>query len=233
MSGRGVAAQKLLPISNMPLSTNLTAYWTFDDVADLLFPNSVSINVLIPATEPTLVTGKIGGGYALPSANNQWADAASIVKVRPGWGGSWYASFWAVGTASDNHAFLFIGTNSQFEARVIKSDASMVFQVNSTGPTVTADGVFSANDSTWHFIEIWFDADNYKIGIRADNGTPVEISCSAIGSISGSVFRVGDEFPSGGSAGEIRIDELGIWRRKLSTTESNQLWNSGAGLRPF
>lgn len=217
----------------MSLSTNLAAYWTFDDVADALFPNSVSINVLIPATEPTLVVGKIGYGYVLPSANDEWVDAASIVKVRPGWGGSWYASFWAVGTSSDNHALLFIGNGSQFEARVVKSDASMVFQVNSYGVDATVDGVFSANDSTWHLIEVWFDADNHKIGIRADNGTSVESPCDGISSVSGSVFRVGDELPSGLSAGEVRIDELGIWRRKLSASESNQLWNNGAGLRPF
>jgi hypothetical protein len=107
------------------------------------------------------------------------------------------------------------------------------FYVSAAGLTIVeipADTLGSPSVSTWYFIVAWHDAAANTINIQVNNGG-VDSLAHSTGVFDGAAdFRIGTllgtEFWDG------LIDEVGFWKRVLTSDERTSLYNSGNG-KPY
>ena len=85
----------------------------------------------------------------------------------------------------------------------------------------------SASAGQWYFVTAYHDAANNKAGISVNNSAPVETSTTGAPSDTGASLRIGGRATSGFFDG--RVDEVGIWKRILTSQERSDLYNAGAG----
>jgi hypothetical protein len=95
-----------------------------------------------------------------------------------------------------------------------------------SGGTVTNTTAI-ASDSTWYFFVAEHDPTANTLTLAINNGTPASTSHSAGAFVSTSTFRIG-----GGdflNPWDGMVDQVGFWKRTLTTDEKTWLYNSGAG----
>jgi hypothetical protein len=96
--------------------------------------------------------------------------------------------------------------------------------------TVTASTFGSPPLSTWFFVVFWHDSIANTINIQINNWTP-NSAAHTTGIFAGTApFEIGRvDFGSLSYFSGI-VDEVGIWKRVLTTDERTALWNAGNGL---
>lgn len=113
--------------------------------------------------------------------------------------------------SSDGHLFRFLVSNSTNAAIA----AASTFGIPTTG--------------SWHFVVGWHDSVADTINIQVNNGVVDSTSYSDGCSDETGIFRIGKGLGSGryltGS-----VDEVGFWRRVLTSDERTLLYNSGNGI---
>lgn len=130
---------------------------------------------------------------------------------------------WEFGTNKE-YRLGYDSLNDWFDWRV--RDAS-----GNEGLCHAATGVSAA---TWYHIIVWHDSVNNEVGIAINAGTAVTSSYSFGCQDSTAAFRLGSE--EGGAADfyDGLIDEVGFWKRVLTSGERTSLYNGGAGFAyPF
>lgn len=95
----------------------------------------------------------------------------------------------------------------------------------------------SASTATWYHIVAWHNATSNEILISVNNGTPVSAAWSIGVNDGDSTFMIG---ALGGFSGNVEshfdglIDEVGFWKRVLTSDERTSLYNGGSGFAyPF
>jgi hypothetical protein len=132
---------------------------------------------------------------------------------------------------------IWAGTDVTQEQEMLLSrftDSAIFFLYTSDGlvaPGNDVDGPLPAISlNTWHMIHAWYDSAAGIAGVSIDaseirtlpvTGTPL--------------FNPANRFFVGTLTGPLnlyqgRIDEMGFWRRALTQTDRENLWNGGAGL---
>lgn len=104
-----------------------------------------------------------------------------------------------------------------------------------TSATVTDTVIGSPSTGTWYLLHGWHDASANQIGLAINAGTADTTSYSS-GSHNTNVFYTGTQETGGVSVAQWDglIDEVGFWRRVLTSGERTSLYNGGAGLAyPF
>jgi hypothetical protein len=112
------------------------------------------------------------------------------------------------------------------------------FQVTDTGGYGDITGVYatslaSTSEGVWYFVVGWHDAAGDTINIQVNNGA-VDSSAHTGGGYTGAgKFLIGGGYPVPDSASQLwdgQIDQVGFWKRALTTDERTQLYNGSAGL---
>jgi hypothetical protein len=95
--------------------------------------------------------------------------------------------------------------------------------------SVLADTLGSPAEATWYFVVAWHDAAANTLNIQVNNGTADTTSHSGgVNNNAGTLFFVGgDPFTNYWDG---LIDEVGFWKRTLTSGERTSLYNSGSGL---
>jgi len=121
-----------------------------------------------------------------------------------------------------------LGSAAVREYDIISFSGTFYFSV-SNGATVSnvawSGGASSLN--AWHYVVGWHDATANLIWIQVDNGTPVSAAHSGGCNDAAGAFiigRAGDGFQFEGA-----VDEVGFWKRLLTSDERTFLYNGGAG----
>lgn len=221
----------------MSFLDNLVAYWPLDEANGGNALDAYGDNNLTKNGSPTSVTGLISGArgfsgssqYFYSSDNSQlsvgdidfsfavWVKLASkpanIMGIAGKGGGS--------GSANDNEWGLFWSDSA--DRFIFKAYDG----VSSSG-TATANTFGAPATGTWYFIVVEHDATANTVSIQVNDGTIDTASWS------GGSWDSALDFGLGIFAGTTRcwegsIEGAGFWKRKLTTLERTDLYNSGAG----
>jgi hypothetical protein len=223
----------------MALTDNLVAYWALNESSGSREDVSGSGNTLgETAATVSGVSGKISQGANIVRSDLKWLRVATNASLQMGdidftiacW--AKFTSFTATaGTLVDKDN----GASWEYDFQVDSAGKLNLYLerggawANALHTTVLATG-------TWYFLVGIYDSVNDLIKLSVNNGT-FQTTAFAGGTavVTTSNFNIGNI--SGGdltNACDGIVDEVGIWKRALTTSEITELYNGGAGLTyPF
>jgi hypothetical protein len=220
----------------MSLLTGLVSYWTMDGAAD---GPETDVNGSNNLTDNSGNVGSAGGiintcryfvttpGQFLTHASN------SDLQVTGDFTFTAWVYFFALTTDS-------IVISKDIDSPVNSRDYTVVmisagpllrFYINggAAGALVDSSATLSAN--TWTFVRVWFDSTAQTLNIQVNNGTVDSTNIgSSVPQVSSAPFEIGARAYSGfEQVMNGAVDEVGFWKRVLTSGEGTTLYNSGAG----
>lgn len=219
----------------MALTDSLIAYWKLDEASGTR-NDSHGSNHLTDNNTVGSGTGKINNGADFEVDDSDYLSIASNSDLQittdqdftiTGWF-KWESQGSTVNLVS-KHSDIGESSGSSAEYVIWASFARPRLTVgnNSSFATVSDSTVYS--DGNWHFLVAWHSSADDKIYLQVDNGTPSESAWSGGTLNSNNAFNLSSRF--GGAANfDGIIDEVGFWKRTLTTQERTDLYNSGNGL---
>jgi hypothetical protein len=221
------------------LITNLKAYWKLDESSGVRY-DQVNSHNMTDVNTVSSTTGKIGTSANFNAANGERLYTASHPDLEFGVDEPFTVSAWVYLTSKSNYRSI-VGkavneSNRQFHlyyhttlnryAWLVKLPAGNFnyFYANSFIPPL----------NTWTFIVAWHDPVANTINIQINDGTIESDPHAGTGSNT-APFHIGSYITNSSQyVWSGRIDEVGFWKRVLTTDERSALYNSGAGLTfPF
>ena len=221
---------------NAALTDNVYSYWNLNEAATGNAINSITGSLNLTQTSTTVTTGIISNGRTftnsvLTSTNTTFAGfTSSSFSV-----GCWIKQ----NTSVDNDYAVILDkqatSNPWHGWRLFWRTGSVgaVFSIRG-GTDVYANGVTNINDANWHFLVGTYNNSNNNVSIYID-GTSSGYSVTSPGAdySNTKAFGIGRESSGVGQFGGT-IDECFLYNRTLTSSEIQQLYNSGAGLTyPF
>lgn len=212
----------------MALTDNLERYYNCDeDAANTTVSDSTGTDDATASTNTSnlSVAGIISNGFEFDSASSETVTVTDSADIDFGTGdfciNCWYKSVGNEVLWSNQDGSPYAGMN-------IEINASGVYVRLSSGSGTQ----ISANDyrtSSWKMCTLQRDGTDVELYIDGSFINSITSSANVTSSTDFTFSRIG-------WAGyyDASIDELGIWSRKLTSTEISDLWNSGNGLTyPF
>lgn len=236
--GTAMAAGNPVPVFAPPaaLTTSLVGYWTLDETSgtrdDSAGSNPLASNNSVGSA------AAIRGNGATFNGTNQWLSHANDAALQMG-NIDFTVAAW-VKLNSTSVAGAIIGKNDANNSHAeydLHYGASGVnrfeFGVSSDG-TITNTTIVRANAfgapavGVWYLVVAWHDATNDQIGISVDAGTPTFATHTGGVHVDTTSFWLGqrqiqDIFLNG------TLDEVGVWKRMLTSAEIVDLYNGGFG----
>ena len=230
-----VVRRPIVTAGGSSLLTSLVGYWKLDEASGTR-NDSHGSNHLTDNNTVTQATGKQGNAAQFTRANSESlsiTDNAALstgdidftiaawvyLDSKPG-AGMTVASK----DASGQREFALDWLNT--------SDAFRFFITNNAGTfRIIPDSIGAKSASTWYFLVGWHDAAANTVNIQINNGTIYSLATSGTAPTdTTSDFRIG----ASGVAGfegyfDGRIDEVGYWKRVLTSDEKTALYNGGSG----
>lgn len=216
----------------MALTDNLIAFWELDDLTDAHGSNDLTNNGSVPFVSGLIGNAadfeEIGGNQYLSHADNAdlsvgdedftlqfWVKAESFVSFNTIANKGW--------TSSAPHSWIaFVNTSDSNKP---------TFRVDGGGGDVNVVAAAGLSTGTWYCVHVWHDSVNNLIGISVDAGTAVTQAHSLGVQDSGNPFQIGAVDQTGfGLFWDGLIDQVGFWKRVLTSGERTALYNGGAGL---
>ncbi len=245
----GAAAAPPPPPSG--LLTGLISYWKMDETSGVRVDSvTASGNDLTDNNTVTSAAGKVGNTAVFTRANAEWLSRADNVSLstgdidftfagwvsltsKPSTGGvgMGIVGKWNTGVAEREHLIYWDETLDRF-----------LFVVSANGTTsafVKADTLGAPVIGTFYFVVGWHDATANTINIQANAGTVDSVAHSTGVRDGASNLTIGayagvDGTPLAATDLDGRVDELGFWKRVLTSTERTNLYNAGTGIAyPF
>jgi hypothetical protein len=185
-------------------------------------------------------TGVIGGGAGqFTAANSEYlsiADNASLSTGDIDFTVAGWVYLDSLGTRGDiisrfltspgpvgEYTLVYVSNGSQYRFRFRTYYGPSILLGN-----VFADSLGVPSISTWYFIVIWQNAAAKTINIQVNDGSVDSASYSGgVISDTNSQFQIGAT--EGANSFNGRIDQVGFWKRVLTSGERTALYNAGAG----
>lgn len=211
----------------MALTDSLVAYWSLDEASGTRVDATGRGNDLSEVGTPGSTTGKISNavdtssGNALSRTSTSDLVTGDVDFTQTAW--IWFDSTagntdivgkWAVGGFEYT-----LGMNA--------SSRLTFFVEPSAFDNIAATTFGALSTSTWYFVVWWHDATADTMNICVNDGTVDTKAHSTGATAASSPFVIGQ---SAFGAHDGRVDEVGFWKRVLTSGERTQLYNAGAGL---
>jgi len=219
------------------LLDNLVAYYKLDEVDGERFDSSINnLNLSAINTVPNAV-GKIGNAALFTAANQESLVTTGTDKTAFSFPNESYSfCLWIyANTITTSFILSKFGIVGQRQYRILFSPTQIRFEHIGAGQIIAiASNSFIPNPLQWYFVAAVYDHSSQTITLYVNNDTPAVAAATG-----GSATVDAAEFYIGSSNGvtswfDGRIDEVGSWRRALTSAEIEQLYNNGAGLTyPF
>ena len=217
------------------LLTSLVEWWKMEEASGTRL-GYFGGNDLTDNATVTQAAGKVGSAAQFTAANSEFLSRLDNAALSTGdidftFAGWVYLDADAQmtilsklnGGAGDTEYFLYYEPGATDRFRWAVYDGT-----NSIG-TVDANTFGAAALSTWYFVECWHDVTNNQVGIRINNGgADVAATSGAAGDGTGT-FRMGAYHATPQVFWDGRIDEVGFWKKLLSSQERSDLYNGGSG----
>jgi len=233
--GGGQSSVIVRPAAPAPASsllTGLVAYWALEEASGSTRLDATGRrNHLSPTGVALAVAGRIGQG--LYCGSGSYVSRASTPDLQGGDSAFTVAGWFYPLSLSDVRPLLGKWGGTACEYFLILNAGTWQWYVSSTGSdSVHVDGG-SATLEAWHCVVAWHDPVTDVIGLQVNNGTPLTTSHS-LGVYAGAAsFALGHN-PNNIDPADAVPDEIGVWRRLLTSAERSLLFNSGAGrTHPF
>lgn len=227
---------------NDSLLTGLISYWKLNEASGTR-ADSAGDNDLTDNNTVTRVLGKQSGAAQFVSANSESLSISSNPSLQVGDIDFTLACWVYLTTKTLSQSFptkVDSGSNSrEYWVEYDSASDRIRFRVSSDGTsgnttTVVANNLGAPSTGTWYFVVAWHDASSDTINIQVNNGT-TDSTAHSTGVYAGTAdFRIGafgntpSQFLNG------YADEVGFWKRLLTTEEKTRLYNSGNGITyPF
>lgn len=220
----------------MAIRDNLAAYWTLGEASGTR-NDSHGANHLTDVNTVGSVAGKIGtaGQFVRASAERLTiADNAALSLGASGLTVTAWVYLDTKGAATNLVAgkYTATGTTSEYVLAHITSDR-FIFAVYNTAGTefrATADTFGAPALATWYFLVGTFTLGTLVATISVNNGAANSAAAgSGTPNDTTTLFALGSD-AGGTRAFDGRIDEVGVWKRVLTSTEITQLYAAGVGL---
>ena len=220
---------------NNILKNNLISYWELNESSGTR-NDSHGSNHLTDQSTVTSATGKVGKSALFTRANSESLDRNDNADLSTGDIDFTFAMWVKLTSKSNFMAFLSKANNPvEYEIGYDVTNDRFQFSVSSGGdggawPTdiIRANNFGSPSTDTWYYIVAWHDSVNNTINIQVNNGT-VDSKSYTSGVFDGTaVFHLG----SWGTFSYLdgQLDQVGFWKRTLTSLERTLLYNNGSGL---
>jgi hypothetical protein len=216
------------------LTDSLISYWALDEASgsrvDSHGTNDLTDNNTVGST-----TGILSTAGDFVAANNEYLSHASNSDLVVG-DEDFTLMAWIYVTATFGGVQRRIvskrsaNNNCDYDLSAsAATDCSPVFEIrNSAGSGVSLTYTPALAFDAWHLIFAWHDSVNDLIYVQADNGTPDSAATGGIVPGGSGEFRIG-QLAQVSRPWDDLIDEVGFWKRVLTSDERTELWNGGAG----
>lgn len=220
----------------MSLLTSLVSYWKLDEASGNR-ADSQGSNTLTDTNGVSSATGKIGNAASFNVASSQNLGIADNTDLSTG-DIDFTFSLWVKFTTTSQYQFILSKDNTTtqreygfyFDVGVTKI-AFYVFDSGGTIKQLNLTTLGTPANGTWYHLVGWHDSVNNIVGAVANGGAADTVSYSNGVKDSTAAFRIGAN--EGGSFYlNGLVDEVGFWKRVLTSQERTDLYNGGAGL-PF
>jgi hypothetical protein len=214
------------------LLTSLVAYWKLDEASGTR-NDSVGANHLTDNNTVMSTTGKVGDAADLVRANSESLSIADNAALSVGdidfTVGAW-VKFNLNGASFPSTFHLVSKTGGSADEYWLESDGyNFRFRVYAGGNLYSATEAITVVSGTWYYLVGWHDATANTVNLIVNNGTPTSTSTTgAVPDNSNSSFNIG-RYGSGVFYDDGQVDEVGLWKRLLTSDERTELYNSGNG----
>lgn len=221
----------------MPVSTNLVAYYSLEETSGTR-NDSKGTNHLTDHNNVGSAAGKVGTAADLEFSSSQYLNVSDSTDLSMGdidFSLTAWVNLESVGASRVIVSKSDSGGAGNVEYMLMYNLGGDKFQfyvssgsglANFTNVPATTLG--SPSLATWYFIVVRHDAAADTISIQVNNGT-IDSTAYTFGSYdSGVSFAIG-AWGDGPESFDGLIDEVGVWKKVLTTDESTWLYNSGNG----
>lgn len=219
----------------MSLLTNLVSYWKLDEASGTRNDTHGS-NHLTDNNTVTSTSGKINNAAQFANGNSEYLSCTSNSDLQTGDIDFTFTAWIQPQTSFPTGGEIIVGkdvdtpSSSRDYTIDIRDTAAIRFYINGGGTSIVTGPTLSL--STWYFVVAWHDAAANTVNLQVDNGTVNSSSTGGeVPQTSGAEFRIGARAYAGfeGYFNGL-IDEVGFWKRTLTTQERSDLYNGGSGL---
>ena len=223
-------------VASAPPSTllsSLKAYWKLDEASGTRADSSGNSNNLSATGTVSTVIGKVGNAIQ-SSITPTYLSGPSSTSLSFGDSDFEIAGWFKMPSNVDFTIPIFnkndaSGVLPGFEYGIIVSyDLGNIFWwiVGDSSSNTTLE-IAMPSAGAWHFIDVYHDSVNNKLGVAIDGGA-FTLTDHTLGSYSSTnPFVLGYE--RSGRVSDMIADELGIWGRLLTAAERTSLYNGGSG----
>lgn len=222
-----------------PGSTNLFAWWSMDETSGTRNDSSANAQYLTDNNTVVSQSGMRGNAADLEKDNSEYFSRASSTALQMGTSDI-YVGVWMKAESTMSGYPVLVSkretssTNSEYQLRVNASTNTVDFIVwGTTGATTIASSAATITPGQWYYVEGWTDKANRTVYVNVDNGTPNSATWTVSENRNGSgtaALLIGARNNSGiAEYWDGLIDEVALYKRKLSAAERAWLFNAGAG----
>jgi hypothetical protein len=221
----------------MALTTSLISYWKLDEASGNALDAHGS-NELTDVNTVGSATGKILNARDFERGSVEYfthVDNASLSVGDIDW--TWGMWVQLESKSASSHYFVSKGADAYLVRWNAGSDRfEVLLYTGSAYITATANNFGAPSTGVWYYILAWHDATENSLTIQVNNGTIDQVSTSGgFSPDTAGDLVIGDySTPALGFSHDGLLDEIGFWKRVLTTQERTDLYNSGSGFAyPF
>lgn len=222
----------------MALTDDLISYWKLDEASGNALDAHGS-NTLTDTNTVGAATGKISGGRDFESSASEYFTIADNASLSTG-DIDFTFSLWVNAESLAANADIIskdTATSPNREYIIGFASATPRFRFilfdGASATILSANNLGAPSTGTWYFIVAWHDSVNNTMNIQVNNGAVDSVSHTTGTDDGAAPFRIGAR----GNTAEFFdgiVDEVGFWKRVLTSDERASLYNSGNGLAyPF
>jgi hypothetical protein len=222
------------------LLNNLVVYWKMDETSGTRFDSTANSINLTAINTVGSGTGIINNAAKLIRPNNELLRHPNDTVLQMG-DIDFTIAFWFKATSLPDHMGLVSKYDSSAEEYLVDwLDSTevlrfVVWDGSSFGVTTLSFPATQTGD--WYFVVAWHDATNDTINLQLFDGAtnPTSTTAHSTGvAVDTAVFEVGRFLSNNTYCFNGLIDEVGIWKRVLTSAERVELYDNGLGLSyPF
>lgn len=225
-------------VAASPLLSNLVAYWKLDEASGTRY-DSIGSNHLTDYNTVATATGRIGTAisYAVGNTNKYLGiadnDALSMGDIDFTVAG-WFKVTDANGQGQLANKWDWNIPSREYLVDFHPSTFCRFYVATTAQSQVGVTDSFYPSIGDWTFICGWHDATADTVNIQVNARTVVSTAHSGGVNNGSAAFAIGPYSVLANYATGCDIDEVGIWKRVLTSDERAELYNSGAGkTHPF
>jgi RHS repeat-associated protein len=234
---RGTPSMPVTHINN-PSTAGLVAWWSMDETSGTRNDSHVNALHLSDNNTVTSQTGKNGDAADLEKDTLEYfsRSSSSVLQMSVS---DIYVSAWikAEDTIANNAVILSkrnsTTTEAEYLLRITPSKKVEFVVWNTAGGYTVATTTMTITEGQWYFVEGWTDKANKTAYVNINNDAPVGVTWPANENRNGTgpaEFLIGARNNNGiADYWDGLIDEVTLYKRKLSAGERTWLYNNGVG----